>query len=79
MNPPPRSESSCLRSMAKAVAAVRLKAPYPLERNETLSRRANHITTHPECSGSAKRHAYQVPIELDVRPSHCSADVPSRT
>jgi hypothetical protein len=47
--PPPRSESSCLRSMAKAVAAVRLKAPYFLERNETLSRRANHITTHPEC------------------------------
>jgi hypothetical protein len=54
-------------------------SPYPLERNETLSRRANHITTHPECSGSAKRHAYQVPTELDVRPSHCSADVPSRT
>jgi hypothetical protein len=32
--------------MAKAVVAVRLKAPYPLEGNATLSRKAPEITPY---------------------------------
>jgi hypothetical protein len=38
----------------KGRSRCQAESPIPLERNEALSKHANHVTTHPECSGSAK-------------------------